>query len=87
MRYNEGANFDDDVYWNMNPLLNLAEDVEVYINWLDQNITHGQLNDNTRNLMRDALNQIDVSRNNYLLDRVKLGMYFALISSDYSVIK
>jgi len=68
-----------------------ADDPETLINAYDLLLTHGQLTDETRQIMRDAITGIDypwqgdtVERN---YDRARLALYFMLISPDYNFTK
>ena len=79
--------FNDETEWNIDNLLPLAEDIELYINWIDKNITHGRLSDGVRQVMRMALSSFAPTRNNYLEDRVRMGMYLALIAPGYNVVE
>lgn len=79
--------FNDETEWDIQSLLTLAKDPEEYINWIDSHITHGNLSDGVRQTIRQALISFSPSRNNFLEDRVRIGMYLALISSDYNIIE
>ncbi len=62
-----------------------ADEVEDIINEYDILFTHGQLTDQTRNTLRDALNPLVWG--DYQFDRTRLGLYLLLISPDYAIIK
>jgi len=74
-----------DISWEIATLENIAKDTEHYINWIDRNITHGRMSDKTRAIIRNALAHFYTGRTNYLRDRVRMGMYLALISPDYTI--
>ena len=66
-----------------------AKDSEVLINQLDKLFTRGQLSDETRTAIKDAIDGIygndpNVDYNHY---RVKMGLYLILISPDYAILK
>ena len=86
MRISE-REFNDETEWDITNLLPIAQDPEEYIHWIDQNITHGRLSDGVRQEIRSALKTFHPSRNNYLEDRVRLGMYLALMTADYNIIE
>ena len=79
----------DGVWLLLNELEAVANDSENLINELDKIFTHGQLSDETRQLMRDALNPIqtpwDEDSPNGI--RVKLALYLMMISPDYNCTK
>jgi uncharacterized protein (DUF1800 family) len=67
----------------------LAKDPEVLINELDKLFTHGLLSDETRQIIKDAVNPImgndpDID---YMHYRVKMALYLLLISPDYAISK
>ena len=66
-----------------------AKDSEVLINQLDKLFTHGLLSDETRALMKDAIDPIIGSDPDidYMHYRVKMALYLLLISPDYAIIK
>lgn len=67
-----------------------AKDTEVLINQLDKLFTHGQLSDETRQAMRNAINPIvnDWNENFLYTDvRVKMALYLLLVSPDYAILK
>ncbi len=79
----------DGVWLLLNELEAVANDSENLINELDKIFTHGQLSDETRQVMRDALNPIqtpwDEDSPNGI--RVKLALYLMMISPDYNCTK
>ena len=74
-----------------NELLPYAQDSEYIINDLDIRFCHGQLSDETRQLMRTALNgtywtwNSQVQEYKYL--RIRSAIYIMLISPDYNIFK
>ncbi|MDH3244786.1 MAG: DUF1800 domain-containing protein [Saprospiraceae bacterium] len=78
-----------EVTWVVDDLLNIVHDSETYINWLDQHLLGGQMTDKTRGIIRKALNSFDpnIEWHDYQENRVRVGMYLALISPEYSVMR
>ena len=79
----------DGVWLLLNELESVANDTETLINELDKLFTHGQLSDETRQVMRNALNPMQTpweqaSPNGV---RVKLALYLMMISPDYNCSK
>ena len=67
-----------------------AKDSEVLINQLDKLFTHGQLSDETKQLIINAIDPIIYDWNEdfqYTDLRVKMALYLMLISPDYSILK
>lgn len=79
MENNPPVSFD---YYTLEPL---ARDNEVLINELDILFTHGNLTDDTRSIMKEALNGLYWSE--YKENRVRLALYLMLISPDYAIFK
>ncbi|KXK37969.1 MAG: hypothetical protein UZ09_BCD002001724 [Bacteroidetes bacterium OLB9] len=80
----------DNVYLDATYLENIADDSETLINELDILLTHGQLSDETRNVMRETLNQLYFNwdeEEEYRYWRVRLAIYLFMISPDYSCVK
>ena len=65
----------------------LSTDIESLINHLDIVLTHGQLSDNTRKIIRDALAEIPDHWDDTERYRTELAVYLFMISPDYVVIK
>lgn len=67
----------------------LARDPEVLINELDRVFTHGQMTEELRTNIKDAMNGIQIinAGPDYLQWRAKLAFYLVLISPDYVVLK
>lgn len=66
-------------------LIELADEPEALINRMDIMYTHGQLTENTKAIIKEAISGLkweDVNR-----DRVRLGLYLLLISPDYAILK
>ncbi len=66
----------------------LCDDTEVLINRLDKLLTHGQLTDQTRQLMRNALNPLHWDWDTqWRYWRTRLAIYLFMISPDYNCVK
>ena len=76
---NPYAHFD---YYKLEPL---ARDNEVLLNQLDILLTHGNLTDETRDIIKDALGGLYWSE--YKENRARLALYLLLISPDYAIFK
>ncbi len=78
-----------EVTWSIDNLLPLTHDTERYINWLDKHMIGGRMTDRTRKILRTALNSYDpqLSWHNYEENRVRMGLYLALISPEYSTLR
>jgi hypothetical protein len=78
-----------EVDWVIDDLLPMSDDAETYINWLDQHILGGTMTDQTRKIIRTALNSFNrfISWHHHRENRVRMGMYLALISPEYSVLR
>lgn len=76
------------VYWQINDLIPLVDDPEIYINWLDKNLLSGTMTDKTRKIIRSAFNSFDptVPWHDYQENRVRMGLYLALVAPEYSVV-
>jgi uncharacterized protein (DUF1800 family) len=86
----EGTETSPDGAWLLiNELEAVANDTETLINELDKIFTHGQLSDETRQVMRNALNPMqtpwDQSSPNGV--RVRLALYLIMVSPDYNCTK
>ena len=72
-------------------LLPYAHDSEYIINDLDKRLTHGQLTDETRQIMRDALNGTywswDTVQQTWRFHRIRSAIYMFMISPDYNILK
>ena len=78
-----------DVDWDEDELYLVARDTEAYINWLDKKLLAGSMSDGTREIIRTALDGFEkhVSWHNYQENRTRLGLYLALISPDYCLMR
>ena len=74
-------------YIDVHYLLNFARDPEVLMNELDLILTHGQLTDRTRTLLRTVLNNYEEEGIDLLIERTLLALYFLMVCPDYVVIK
>lgn len=69
-------------------LQSISNDSEVLINELDVLFTHGQLSDETRQTIRNALNPIYWPWDqNWRFQRTRLALYLIMISPDYNCVK
>jgi uncharacterized protein (DUF1800 family) len=79
---------DNDVSLNLSELEAISDNTEILINELDRILTHGQLTDETRQIMRDHLNPVywtwDQNWRGY---RTRIALYLLLMSPDYNVMK
>ena len=64
-----------------------ARDPEVLINRLDKLFTHGMLSEETKEIMRNAIEPLQGNNPDidYMYYRVKMALYLILISPDYAV--
>lgn len=69
-------------YYQLEPL---ARDNEVLLNELDLLLTHGNLSDDMRQIIKEALDELYWSE--YKENRVRLALYLMLISPDYNIFK
>jgi hypothetical protein len=69
-------------YYQLEPL---ARDNEVLLNELDILLTHGNLTDDTRSIIKESLDGLYWSE--YKENRVRLALYLMLISPDYNIFK
>ncbi len=78
-----------EVNWVIDDLLTLAKDSEALINWYDKHLLSGLMTDKTRTIMRTALNSFEstISWHNHQENRVRMGLYLALIAPEYSVMR
>jgi len=85
----EGNYFaDHETLFDINYYMDLAKDVETFINELDKVFTHGSLSESTRAIVKDALTQLGPAQSSsYLEYRVRLGVYLILISPDFAVMR
>ena len=78
-----------EVDWVEDELYLLSRDTEAYINWLDKHILGGNMSDATREIIRTALNGFEknISWHYYQENRTRMGLYLALISPDYCLMR
>ncbi len=78
-----------DVDWVTDDLYLEARDTEAYINWLDKHLLAGNMSDRTREIIRTALNGFEkgISWHYYQENRTRMGLYLALISPDYCLMR
>ncbi len=80
--------FDNNVTLNMTYLESISEDPEKMINELDKYLTHGQLSEETRGILRTALDEIYWPWNEeWKWWRARMLLYFYLISPDFAILK
>jgi len=77
----------DNAYLQLSYFENINSDTEELINKLDLLLTHGQLTDETRQILRTALNPMYWQWDNGLKFRTRLAMYLVMISPDYNCVK
>lgn len=65
----------------------IAQDSEALINKIDEVFLGGKLSDQTREIIREALNTYDIEATGYNAaeERVEMGIYLALISPDFVI--
>ncbi|MCT4580753.1 MAG: DUF1800 domain-containing protein [Flavobacteriales bacterium] len=71
---------------NLSPLMEVAKSSDAIIDHLDVVLTHGQLSDRTRAIIKETLDQNSISLTE-LSYRVRLATYLILISPDYNILK
>lgn len=71
---------------NLSPFMEMAKSSDAIIDYLDVTLTHGQLSDRTRGIIKEALEQNSISLTE-LSYRVRLATYLILISPDYNILK
>ncbi|NND09254.1 MAG: DUF1800 domain-containing protein [Saprospiraceae bacterium] len=76
-----------EVYLDIYNLMGGARDPEVLINELDILLTHGQLSEDARAILREELWNYEGRGIDLLVDRTHLALYFLLISPDYTIFK
>ena len=74
---------------NFEKLKYYAKDGEVLVNMLDKLFTRGQLSDETKRTIVEAIEPLTGTNPNvdYMYNRVKMGLYLILISPDYVILK
>ena len=78
-----------DVYLDYNALEPLAREPEVLVNHLDVVYTNGQMTEETREIIKNTISQLETSNVgfDYLLFRVRMAHYLTLVSPDYAILK
>jgi uncharacterized protein (DUF1800 family) len=77
----------DDPYaiLNLNDLEDLAQDPEVLVNRLDILLTHGNLSDRTRGIIKETIETFKTG--SFRETRVRMAIYLIMISPDYAIFK
>ena len=78
---------DSRVYIDIYRVMGNARDPETMINYLDILLTHGQLTDHSRDLLRTVLEGYSEEGISLLIDRTLLALYFFMVSPDYTIFK
>jgi len=66
----------------------LSYDAEAFVNELDRIFTHGTMSDNTRSVIKNAMNQMPPKDwDDFEEERIYLAFYILLISPDYAVMR
>ena len=78
---------DSRVYIDIYKIMGNARDPETMINYLDVLLTHGQLTDHSRDLLRNVLEEYRNEGVALLIDRTLLALYFFMVSPDYTIFK
>jgi len=85
------ADFDNEVTLNLDYLWPYAYDSENLVNKLDMELTHGLMTEETRDIIVDALNELvryDWDEDeDYIANRIIIGLYLVMISPDYVILK
>lgn len=78
-----------EVNWVIDDLLTIADDSETLINWYDKHLLSGMMSDKTRKIMRKSLNSYsaNISWHEHRENRVRMGLYLALIAPEYSIMR
>ncbi|RLD20312.1 MAG: DUF1800 domain-containing protein [Bacteroidetes bacterium] len=71
---------------DLSVLLEYAKDPDALIDYLDNILTHGQLTNQTRAVIKSTLSEFGLSIND-LVSKVSLATYLILLSPDYNIIK
>ncbi len=66
-------------------LKNLAREPEVLLNRIDLMLTHGNMSEGTRNIIRNVVSRMTTG--DYRNDRVRLALYLTMVSPDYAIFK
>lgn len=76
-------------FWDQTSLRNYVMDQEYLINWLDTYFTAGSMTDRTRQILRDAADEIRSPsfESTVRKDRVDLLIYLTMLSPDFNITK
>ena len=66
-------------------LEDLARDPEALVNRIDVLLTHGNLSDRSRGIIKNAVSRM--RSGNYRKDRARLALYLVMMSPDYAIFK
>lgn len=78
----------DNVYLDLEALEDICFDTESLINELDLVLTHGQLTDETRAIIHEAIDPLyNNSSSEYKHYRTRLALFLLMISPDYTCVK
>lgn len=69
----------------LNELEDLAAEPEVLVNRLDILLTHGNLSDRTRGIIKETISKFITG--SYRESRVRMALYLMMISPDYAIFK
>lgn len=76
-----------DVTFDLSNLSYLAQDSDVLINYLDKLFTHGQLSNETSELIKTAIDSFSGTDNTTMLNKSKMALWLILMSPDYAILK
>ena len=76
-----------DATFDFTQLKYYARDPETLLNYLDKLFTNGQLSNDTRTIIKDAMANFVGSDDATLLKKSKIALWLLLISPDYAIIK
>lgn len=83
-----GMDWEKRVYIDLYKMMEYARDMEVLLNHLDLVLTHGQMTERTRRLLKNVLTQnFSTGGVSMLESRAKMALYFLLFSPDYIILK
>ncbi|MEM7163360.1 MAG: DUF1800 family protein [Bacteroidota bacterium] len=79
----------DDTRINFSVLEPIARDPEALLNHMDVVYTNGQLTEETRTIIKEALEGIQQNNfgNQYTTFRVRMALYLIMVSPDYAILK
>lgn len=72
---------------DLSPYYTMAEDPETLINYFNVLLVHGRLSEETRANIKNAMDQLPSTRDDYRELRTEICLYLIMISPDYVVIK